>query len=161
MRASAWTRRRPRRQDDAAKRGPLTAGRWRAHPRRRAPGRTRSRYLLGRDVPREPGRWFTLHGPSLRVDRRWLLLAVGLLAGGHLARRVVRQRRDEATLGERSARGGHLPRSLHPVIDPDVCIGSLSCLRACPEGDILGVVGRRLVHGDHCIGHGAARRSAR
>ena len=84
------------------------------------------------------------------------LAAVSLLAGGHLARRVVRQRRDEATLGERSARGGHLPRSLHPVIDPDVCIGSLSCLRACPEGDILGVVdgAARLVHGDHCIGHG-------
>jgi thioredoxin reductase/NAD-dependent dihydropyrimidine dehydrogenase PreA subunit len=84
------------------------------------------------------------------------LIAVGLLAGGHVARRAVRQRRDEAMLGERAVRGGHLPRSLHPVIDPNVCIGSLSCLRACPEGDILGVVdgAARLVHGDHCIGHG-------
>jgi len=50
----------------------------------------------------------------------------------------------------------HLARSLHPVIDPDVCIGSLSCLKACPEGDILGIVDHaaRLIHADHCIGHG-------
>lgn len=42
------------------------------------------------------------------------------------------------------------------MIDPDVCIGSLSCLGACHEGDILGVVGGsvRLVHADHCVGHG-------
>jgi dihydropyrimidine dehydrogenase (NAD+) subunit PreT len=82
--------------------------------------------------------------------------AVALAGGGHLLRRRLRQRRDAAAHAERVARGQHLARSLHPVIDPDVCIGSLSCLRACPEGDILGIVGgaARLVHADHCIGHG-------
>ncbi len=81
---------------------------------------------------------------------------VGLLAGGHLGRRWLRQRRDAAVLEEKAARGQNLARSLHPVIDPNVCIGSLSCLRACPEGDILGIVdgAAKLVHGDHCIGHG-------
>ena len=71
----------------------------------------------------------------------------------HVAGRRARERR---AAGELAAKGDRLPRSLHPVIDTDVCIGSLSCLRACPEGDILGVVGgaARLVHGDHCIGHG-------
>jgi dihydropyrimidine dehydrogenase (NAD+) subunit PreT len=81
---------------------------------------------------------------------------VGLLAGGHVGLRWLRQRRDRATFDARTARGQNVPRSLHPVIDPDVCIGSLSCLKACPEGDILGVVdgAARLVHADHCIGHG-------
>jgi thioredoxin reductase/Pyruvate/2-oxoacid:ferredoxin oxidoreductase delta subunit len=84
------------------------------------------------------------------------IASAGLLAGGHLTRRRLRQRRDEAVLQEKAARGTNLARSLHPVIDPNICIGSLSCLKACPEGDILGVVdgAARLVHGDHCIGHG-------
>ena len=49
----------------------------------------------------------------------------------------------------------HIPPSLHPVIDPDLCIGSLSCIRACPEGDILGIVDgkAKLVEASHCIGH--------
>ena len=49
-----------------------------------------------------------------------------------------------------------IPLTLHPVIDPDVCIGSLTCLKACPEGDILGIVDNaaHLLHPDHCIGHG-------
>jgi thioredoxin reductase/Pyruvate/2-oxoacid:ferredoxin oxidoreductase delta subunit len=85
-----------------------------------------------------------------------LVLAAMLVGARHVARRRARQRRDEETLEEKRSRGTHLARSLHPVIDPDVCIGSLSCLKACPEGDILGVVNgsARLVHGDHCIGHG-------
>ncbi len=78
------------------------------------------------------------------------------LAAVHVLRRRRRQRRDAAALAEKLERGPQVPRSLHPVIDPDVCIGSLSCLKSCPEGDILGVVdgAARLVHGDHCIGHG-------
>src|SRR5512133_251887 len=84
------------------------------------------------------------------------LIAVALVAGGLVGRRWARTRRDTAALEEKRRRGLHLARSLHPVIDPDICIGSLSCLKACPEGDILGVVdgAARLVHADHCIGHG-------
>jgi dihydropyrimidine dehydrogenase (NAD+) subunit PreT len=89
----------------------------------------------------------------------WLVVAVslvGLFAGGHLALRRRRQSRDQAALAAKTAARAHLARSLHPVIDPDVCMGSLSCLKACPEGDILGVVNgaAHLVHADHCIGHG-------
>jgi len=82
--------------------------------------------------------------------------AVVLLPAAHVLRRSIRARRDAAALEEQRRRGQHLARSLHPVIDPDVCIGSLSCLKACPEGDILGVIdgAARLVHADHCIGHG-------
>ncbi|HSN16415.1 MAG TPA: 4Fe-4S dicluster domain-containing protein, partial [Anaeromyxobacteraceae bacterium] len=69
------------------------------------------------------------------------------------ARARARERRSAAAL---AAPGDRLPRSLHPVVDTDVCIGSLSCIRSCPEGDILGVVNGQahLVHGEHCIGHG-------
>jgi len=73
-----------------------------------------------------------------------------------LALRRRRERRDARALAENEARGHHLPPSLHPVIDPDRCLGSLACIKACPEGDILGIVdgAARLVHATHCVGHG-------
>ncbi len=72
------------------------------------------------------------------------------------ARRALRSKADARALADNVARERDLARSLHPVIDPDLCIGSLACLKSCPEGDILGIVNgaARLVHGDHCIGHG-------
>jgi len=83
-------------------------------------------------------------------------LLVVAFAAIHLLRRHKRQARDTAVLADKVARNLHIPRSLHPVIDPAICIGSLSCLKACPEGDILGVVNgsAHLIHADHCIGHG-------
>ncbi|MBZ4418603.1 NAD(P)-binding domain-containing protein [Myxococcus sp. RHSTA-1-4] len=73
-----------------------------------------------------------------------------------LVARQRRQARDTATWAHTVERGQHIPASLHPVIDPDICIGSLSCLKACPEGDILGIVDgvAKLVEPSHCIGHG-------
>jgi thioredoxin reductase/Pyruvate/2-oxoacid:ferredoxin oxidoreductase delta subunit len=73
-----------------------------------------------------------------------------------VARRALRSRADARALAESQRLERDIPRSLHPVIDPDLCIGSLSCLKSCPEGDILGIVGgaATLVHADHCIGHG-------
>jgi len=48
------------------------------------------------------------------------------------------------------------PPSLHPVIDPLRCLGSGSCVKACPESAI-GLVGGKavLVNAASCIGHGA------
>jgi thioredoxin reductase/Pyruvate/2-oxoacid:ferredoxin oxidoreductase delta subunit len=48
------------------------------------------------------------------------------------------------------------PLSLHPVIDPNKCLGSSACIKACPE-HALGIVRGKatLVQPDHCIGHGA------
>ncbi len=53
--------------------------------------------------------------------------------------------------------GFHEPFSLHPVIDPDICIGSGACIAACPERDVLGLVNGRsaLVNASRCVGHGA------
>ncbi|MGA8890768.1 MAG: NAD(P)-binding domain-containing protein [Anaeromyxobacteraceae bacterium] len=82
-----------------------------------------------------------------------LALAIG---ASHLLNRRRRQARDAEVIREKVEKNLHIPRSLHPVIDTDICIGSLSCLKACPEGDILGIVkgAASLVHADHCIGHG-------
>lgn len=53
--------------------------------------------------------------------------------------------------------GLHDPISLHPEINPDICIGSGACITACPEHDILGIVNGRatLINASQCIGHGA------
>jgi dihydropyrimidine dehydrogenase (NAD+) subunit PreT len=77
-------------------------------------------------------------------------------AAGMVGRRALRARADARAIAELAARQRDLPRSLHPVIDPDICIGSLSCLKSCPEGDILGIIegAARLVQADHCVGHG-------
>jgi dihydropyrimidine dehydrogenase (NAD+) subunit PreT len=67
-----------------------------------------------------------------------------------------RDRRARQRLAEAARLELDVPTSLHPVIDPDVCIGSGSCLSACPEGDILGIVGgvATLINASACIGHG-------
>jgi thioredoxin reductase/Pyruvate/2-oxoacid:ferredoxin oxidoreductase delta subunit len=74
----------------------------------------------------------------------------------HLGRRRRRHVDAARALVESEERGARMPLTIHPVIDPDICIGSLTCLKACPEGDVLGVVDGvpRLIMPDHCIGHG-------
>lgn len=49
------------------------------------------------------------------------------------------------------------PVSLHPVVDPDSCIGSGACILACPEKDILGFRNGRatVINASRCVGHGA------
>jgi len=52
-----------------------------------------------------------------------------------------------------------IPVSLHPVIDQAKCVGCASCVMACPEENVLGVMNRKstLITPSKCIGHGACK----
>jgi thioredoxin reductase (NADPH) len=64
----------------------------------------------------------------------------------------------QARLAETVKSGIPEPLTLHPVIDPNKCLGSSACVNACPE-QALGIVKGKamLVQPDHCIGHGACK----
>jgi len=48
------------------------------------------------------------------------------------------------------------PIAQHPMVDTSLCIGCGSCVDACPEGNVLGLVGGKavIVNGLRCVGHG-------
>src|SRR5215831_10118693 len=90
-----------------------------------------------------------------------LLIVAAVLCGllalvAFAALRWRERRRARSQLDQAIRQEMHIPASLHPVIDPDVCIGSGSCIAACPEGRILGLIDgvATLVNGARCIGHG-------
>lgn len=51
------------------------------------------------------------------------------------------------------------PASLHPLIDPQRCVGCGSCVDACPEKQVLGLINNmaELIAPANCIGHGACQ----
>ncbi len=67
-----------------------------------------------------------------------------------------RGRHDRERLAEARRLGIDVPKGIYPYVDPDVCIGCGSCVRACPEGDVLGLVGglSTVINGMRCIGIG-------
>ena len=83
-----------------------------------------------------------------------LPLAIPLIL--FLIRRKRREKLAEDTWNKNLESGLTEPASLHPVIDPNVCLGSSACLLACPE-EAIGIINGKgvLVSPAHCIGHGA------
>jgi thioredoxin reductase/ferredoxin len=71
-----------------------------------------------------------------------------------------RDLRSRETLHASKEAGLHEPPvSLHPIIDHNLCLGCATCVDACPEGNVLGVIHEKahLVNPSHCIGHGACK----
>jgi thioredoxin reductase/Pyruvate/2-oxoacid:ferredoxin oxidoreductase delta subunit len=74
---------------------------------------------------------------------------------------VIRKKRlhhhSSAALFESVEAGLTEPASLHPVIDPNKCLGCAACVKACPEKQILGLIGgkAKLINPTSCVGHGA------
>ena len=98
---------------------------------------------------------------NLRIDliptTVWLYL---LPLAGVLIVYLFRRRRAHTVhvtqLRESREAGLTEPVSLHPVIDPNRCIGSRACVSACPESAIGVIHGKaQLVDPGACIGHGA------
>ena len=75
---------------------------------------------------------------------------------GHLRQHRKREAAAVAAAEKAGLGKGDGPRAQHPAINVDHCIGCGACVTACPEGDVLAVIGGKaaLVHGSRCIGHG-------
>ncbi|MGE3965882.1 MAG: NAD(P)-binding domain-containing protein [Planctomycetota bacterium] len=92
------------------------------------------------------------------------LLGFGVLVLGVLVllgywQRAIEERQSRDVLAEirdAKSQGTDKPLAQHPQIDVQACIGCGSCVAACPEDGVLGLVDgvARVIHGARCIGHG-------
>lgn len=84
-----------------------------------------------------------------------MLIVWSLYLGWHNSR----QRKATCLRDEAFEAGLTQPASLHPVIDTSQCVGCRSCVSACPEKNVLGIIGVKaeLVSPVNCIGHGACK----
>ena len=91
--------------------------------------------------------------PVLVWSAALLLAALVILPYAWRFRR--RLRRDRERKEEAVALGIDRPAAQYPYVDPRHCIGCGACVRACPEGDVLGIVGGTavVVNGLRCVGH--------
>jgi thioredoxin reductase (NADPH) len=90
----------------------------------------------------------------------WIyLIPAGLIVGFYLWKGRRRDNNSRRVLAESVASGMTEPASLHPLIDPARCLGCASCISACPENSVLGLLNGKaqLVNPSHCIGHGACK----
>ena len=93
----------------------------------------------------------------------YLLPALAILIW-YLRRHRRIENQSVTTLRDATEAGMLEPPTLHPEIDPKICIGCASCVAACPEQDahpVLGMIGNkaRLVGPTDCIGHGACKKA--
>jgi thioredoxin reductase (NADPH) len=87
------------------------------------------------------------------------VLAFAVIWSVYIGLRSRTEARSRAKKAAAAEAGLLEPASLHPKIDPSKCVGCGACVRACPEGDILGMINGKaeLVEPSHCIGHGACK----
>ncbi|MCR4299567.1 MAG: NAD(P)-binding domain-containing protein [Gallionella sp.] len=88
------------------------------------------------------------------------LCAMCVVIATYLLKQKKRSIADQNKWQEVVTSGLTEPASLHPMIDPAICVGSASCAAACPE-KALGVIGNKavFVNPSVCIGHGACAAS--
>ena len=95
-------------------------------------------------------------GPYLNIGLYYAAPTVLILAIYAWLQRLRTQRNLHARAVS-IADGMHEPASLHPVIDPNRCLGCGTCVSACPEHDVLGLIHHKaeLIAAANCVGHGA------
>jgi thioredoxin reductase (NADPH) len=98
----------------------------------------------------EYSEWMMLAGYAVPFILIWVVF---------LRRTQQKTQRAAATLADNISAGLTEPASLHPVIDPNICVGSGGCAVACPEGNVIGIIRGKaqLIEPTRCIGHGACR----
>jgi thioredoxin reductase/NAD-dependent dihydropyrimidine dehydrogenase PreA subunit len=84
------------------------------------------------------------------------LLMMAAVLAIYLSQKKKRTREAQKIWQESVSAGLTEPASLHPAIDPAICVGSAACAAACPE-QALGIMGNKafFVNPSACIGHGA------
>ncbi len=87
----------------------------------------------------------------------FIAIAVGLVVFAYIRILAQKDKVTKAKLETAIKFGFHEPVSLHPIIDLDKCIGIGACVKACPEEDIIGMIGgqAQVINASRCIGHGA------
>jgi thioredoxin reductase/ferredoxin len=90
------------------------------------------------------------------------VIPIVIVVAWYAGRRRQLQRRSVTAHRAAVESGLTEPASLHPVVDPRLCIGCGSCVKACPEQPdhhVLGLIDGKatLVSPTECIGHGACR----
>ncbi len=84
------------------------------------------------------------------------LVPLGVVLFLYLRRQKKKEQQHVIQMKEAVESGLTEPASLHPVFDPNLCLGSGACVKACPEGAIGIIKGKgHLVKPAVCIGHGA------
>lgn len=95
------------------------------------------------------------------IEKILIYGAVSIFLIGVIYIYIRKLRRESRIVGEKiriaKEEGLHEPVSLHPVVDPNSCIQSGACIRACPEHDILGIRNGKatVINASRCVGHGA------
>ena len=84
------------------------------------------------------------------------LIPLAVIMLFYIGRRKKAEKNSIAQMKEAFAQGLTEPASLHPIIDPVRCLGSGSCIKACPEQALGMIKGKAvLINPTYCIGHGA------
>src|SRR5512139_3137397 len=78
----------------------------------------------------------------------------------YVRRRLKQEKSSAEVLAESIEAGLTEPSTLHPEIDPRLCLGAGSCVAACPEHALGFIKGKGvLINPTVCIGHGACEKA--